>query len=208
MSGQRIGYVRVSTVEQNAGRQLDGLTLDRTFTDRASGRDANRPDLQELFKFAREGDTVIVHSMDRLARNLDDLRRIVQQLNERGVRIEFVKEQLTFSGEDSPMATLLLSVMGAFAEFERALIRERQREGVALAKEKGAYKGRRQALSEEGRAELRNRAASGEPKLQLAKEFGISRETVYQYLRYDDGIERSVGVATPSDAVPQNRMNR
>ena len=135
---------RVSTVEQNAGRQLDGLTLDRTFTDRASGRDANRPELQELFKFARDGDTVIVHSMDRLARNLDDLRRIVQELNGRGVRIEFAKEQLSFSGEDSPMATLLLSVMGAFAEFERALIRERQREGVALAKELGAYKGRRQ----------------------------------------------------------------
>src|ERR1039458_2209798 len=151
MAGQRIGYVRVSTVEQNAGRQLDGMTLDRTFTDRASGRDANRPELQELFKFARDGDTVIVHSMDRLARNLDDLRRIVQELNGRGVRIEFVKEQLSFSGEDSPMATLLLSVMGAFAEIGRALIRERQREGVALAKEKGVYKGRYPSLSEEKR---------------------------------------------------------
>lgn len=91
------------------------------------------------------------------------------------MRIEFVKEQLTFSGDDSPMAILLLSVMGAFAEFERALIRERQREGVALAKERGAYKGRRSTLSEEKRAELRKRAASGESKLQLAKEFGISR---------------------------------
>ena len=101
MSGQRIGYVRVSTVEQNADRQLDGIALNRTFTDRASGRDANRPELQELFKFAREGDVVIVHSMDRLARNLDDLRRIVKELNAKGVRIEFLKEQLTFSGEDS-----------------------------------------------------------------------------------------------------------
>jgi DNA invertase Pin-like site-specific DNA recombinase len=186
MAGQRIGYVRVSTVEQNAGRQLDGVALDCTFTDRASGRDANRPELQGLMKFARDGDTVIVHSMDRLARNLDDLRRIVQELNGKGVRIEFVKEQLTFSGEDSPMATLLLSVMGAFAEFERALIRERQREGVALAKERGAYKGRRPVLSEEDRAKLRRRAESGESKLQLAKEFGISRETVYQYLRVSE----------------------
>jgi DNA invertase Pin-like site-specific DNA recombinase len=183
MAGQRIGYVRVSTVEQNAERQLDGMVLDRTFTDRASGRDANRPDLVELFKFARDGDTVIVHSMDRLARNLDDLRRIVQELNGKGVKIEFVKEQLTFSGEDSPMATLLLSVMGAFAEFERALIRERQREGVALAKKNGVYKGRRPALSEEQRAELQKRAAAGESKLQLAKEYGISRETVYQHLK-------------------------
>jgi len=183
MGGQRIGYVRVSTVEQNAGRQLDGVALDCTFIDRASGRDANRPELQNLMMFAREGDTVVVHSMDRLARNLDDLRRIVQELNGLGVRIEFVKEQLAFSGEDSPMATLLLSVMGAFAEFERSLIRERQREGVALAKERGAYKGRRPTLSDEQRAELRTRAASGESKLQLAKEYGISRETVYQYLR-------------------------
>jgi DNA invertase Pin-like site-specific DNA recombinase len=183
MAGQRIGYVRVSTVEQNAVRQFDGAALDCTFTDRASGRDAKRPELQGLMRFARDGDTVIVHSMDRLARNLDDLRRIVHELNGGGVRIEFLKEQLSFSGEDSPMATLLLSVMGAFAEFERALIRERQREGVALAKERGAYKGRRPTLSDEDRAELTSRAASGESKLQLAHEFGISRETVYQYLR-------------------------
>jgi len=179
----RVGYVRVSTVEQNAMRQLDGVAVDRTFTDRASGRDTDRPELQELMKFAREGDTVIVHSMDRLARNLDDPRHIVKELNGKGVRIEFVKEQLTFSGKDSPMATLLLSVMGAFAEFERALIRERQREGVALAKERGAYKGRRPMLTEEKRGELRKRAASGESKLQLAREYGISRDTVYQYLR-------------------------
>jgi DNA invertase Pin-like site-specific DNA recombinase len=124
--------------------------------------------------------------MDRLARNLDDLRCIVQELNGRGVRIEFVKEQLSFSGEDSPMATLLLSVMGAFAEFERALIRERQREGVALAKERGAYKGRRPTLSGEDRVNLRRRAQAGESKLQLAREYGISRETVYQYVRLSE----------------------
>jgi DNA invertase Pin-like site-specific DNA recombinase len=183
MSGPRIGYVRVSTVEQNADRQLDGMLLDRTFTDRASGRDVNRPELQKLMEFVRDGDTVVVHSMDRLARNLDDLRGIVQELNGRGVQIEFVKEQLKFSGEDSPMATLLLSVMGAFAEFERALIRERQREGVALAKEKGVYKGRRSTFTNEKRNELRRRVAAGDTKVQLAREFGISRETLYQYLR-------------------------
>jgi DNA invertase Pin-like site-specific DNA recombinase len=193
MAGQRIGYVRVSTVEQNAVRQLDGVAVDCTYTDRASGRDTDRPELQGLMKFARHGDTVIVHSMDRLARNLDDLRRIVHELNGKGVRIEFVKEQLTFSGEDSPMATLMLSVMGAFAEFERALIRERQREGVALAKDRGAYKGRRPTLSEEKRAELKSRAASGESKLQLAKQYGISRETVYQYLRTADQAEAKTG---------------
>ncbi|MCZ7153678.1 recombinase family protein, partial [Salmonella enterica] len=92
---------------------------------------------EALLSFVREGDTVVVHSMDRLARNLDDLRRLVQKLTQRGVRIEFLKEGLVFTGEDSPMANLMLSVMGAFAEFERALIRERQREGIALAKQRG-----------------------------------------------------------------------
>jgi DNA invertase Pin-like site-specific DNA recombinase len=96
-----------------------------------------------LLRFARDGDIVVVHSMDRLARNLDDLRGLVQDLTRRGVRIEFLKEGLTFTGDDSPMATLLLSVMGAFAEFERALLRERQREGIALAKQRDVYRGRK-----------------------------------------------------------------
>ncbi|MGR9731497.1 recombinase family protein, partial [Escherichia coli] len=113
-----------------------------------SGKDTQRPQLDVLLSFVREGDTVVVHSMDRLARNLDDLRRLVQGLTQRSVCIEFVKEHLTFTGEDSPMANLMLSVMGAFAEFERALIRERQREGIALAKQRGAYRGRKKSLSD------------------------------------------------------------
>jgi DNA invertase Pin-like site-specific DNA recombinase len=121
--------------------------------------------------------------MDRLARNLDDLRALVQRLTRKGVRVEFVKEHLLFTGEDSPMANLMLSVMGAFAEFERALIRERQREGIALAKQRGAYKGRQKTLSPERAAELVQRAAGGILKSVLAAEYGISRETVYQYLR-------------------------
>lgn len=128
MTGQRIGYIRVSTFDQNPERQLEGVKVDRAFSDKASGKDVKRPQLEALISFARTGDTVVVHSMDRLARNLDDLRRIVQTLTQRGVHIEFVKEHLSFTGEDSPMANLMLSVMGAFAEFERALIRERQRE--------------------------------------------------------------------------------
>jgi len=121
--------------------------------------------------------------MDRLARNLDDLRRVVRALTARGIRVEFVKEGLTFTGEDAPMATLLLSVMGAFAEFERALIRERQREGIALAKQRGVYRGRKKALSDTAVAELRRRVAAGEQKAQVARDLGISRETLYQYLR-------------------------
>ncbi|HGJ9107934.1 MAG: recombinase family protein [Thauera sp.] len=186
MHGQRIGYVRVSSFDQNPERQLEHIQVDKVFSDKASGKDTQRPELERLLAFVREGDTVVVHSMDRLARNLDDLRRLVQRLTQRGVRIEFVKEHLTFTGEDSPMANLMLSVMGAFAEFERALIRERQREGIALAKQRGAYRGRKKALAPEQVAQLRRRAAAGEKKAQLAREFGISRETVYQYLRTDD----------------------
>ena len=186
MKGQRVGYVRVSSFDQNPERQLDQVQVDKVFTDKASGKDMQRPQLDALLAFVREGDTVVVHSMDRLARNLDDLRRLVQRLTQRRVCIEFVKEHLTFTGEDSPMANLMLSVMGAFAEFERALIRERQREGIALAKQRGAYRGRKKALSPEQAAELRQRAAAGEQKATLAREFGISRETLYQYLRTDD----------------------
>ena len=186
LKGQRVGYVRVSSFDQNPERQLEQAQVDKVFTDKASGKDTQRPQLDALLAFVREGDTVVVHSMDRLARNLDDLRRLVQKLTQRRVRIEFVKEHLTFTGEDSPMANLMLSVMGAFAEFERALIRERQREGIALAKQRGAYRGRKKALSPEQGAELRRRAAAGEQKATLAREFGISRETLYQYLRTDD----------------------
>lgn len=181
----RVGYIRVSSSDQNTVRQLDGVEVERTFTDKASGKDAARPALEEMLGFVRDGDTVLVHSMDRLARNLDDLRRLVRALTGKGVKVEFVKESLAFTGEDSPMATLLLSVMGAFAEFERELILERQREGIAAAKAAGVYTGRKPALGPEQARELRERAAGGEQKSALAREFGISRETVYAYLRAD-----------------------
>ena len=186
LNGQRIGYVRVSGVDQNSDRQLENVQVVRVFTDKASGKDIQRPELERLLAFVREGDTVVVHSMDRLARNLDDLRRLVQGLTQRGVRVEFVKESLAFTGDDSPMSTLMLSVMGAFAEFERALLRERQREGIVLAKQRGAYRGRKKALSLEQVAELRQRIQAGVPKAVVARELGISRDTLYQYLRATD----------------------
>jgi DNA invertase Pin-like site-specific DNA recombinase len=183
MLGQRIGYIRVSSLDQHEDRQLEGIEVAKTFIDKASGKDIKRPQLELLMSFVRTGDTVVVHSMDRLARNLDDLRRIVQTLTGKGVRIEFVKEHLSFTGEDSPMANLMLSVMGAFAEFERALIHERQREGIALAKQRGAYKGRKKSLAMDAVDQLRERLATGISKAQVAREFGISRQTLYQYLR-------------------------
>ena len=165
MTGKTLGYVRISSVDQNTERQLEGLRLNKTFTDKASGKDAKRPQLLALLDYARDGDTVLVHSMDRLARNLDDLRRIVQTLTGKGVQVQFLKEGLTFTGEDSAMSQLLLSVMGAFAEFERALIRERQREGIALAKKKGIYKGRKKVLDAAQTLKLRQRVQAGESKV-------------------------------------------
>lgn len=183
MKGQRIGYIRVSTFDQNPERQLEHSKIDKIFTDKASGKDTKRPALEALLDFVREGDTIVVHSMDRLGRNLVDLRCLVQKITQRGIHIEFVKENLTFTGEDSPMANLLLSVMGAFAEFERSLIKERQMEGIALAKKRGAYKGRKAILSKEQIEKIKARVANGDKKSHIARDFGISRETLYQYLR-------------------------
>jgi DNA invertase Pin-like site-specific DNA recombinase len=156
--------------------------LDRVFSDHASGKDTKRPQLEAALAYIREGDTLVCHSMDRLARNLDDLRRVVLTLTKRGAKVQFVKESLTFTGEDSAMSNLLLSVVGAFAEFERSLIKERQREGIAIAKAKGnVYRGRVPSLTAEKASVLLSRIAAGEPKAALAREFGISRASVYNY---------------------------
>ena len=183
----QVGYIRVSTVDQNTDRQLEGLTLDETFTDRISGKSLDRPALQEMLRFVRKGDEVLVHSMDRLARNLGDLLHLVKTLTGKGVRVTFRKEALTFTGEDSPVATLMLSIIGAVASFERSMILERQREGIAIAKTKGAYKGGKPKLSADQVAQVCQRALAGEKKAELARQFGISRETLYSYLRSAPG---------------------
>lgn len=182
MTGHRIGYKRVSTLDQNTIRQLDGVQLDKVFEDHASGKDVNRPQLALMLEFLRDGDTLVVHSMDRLARSLVDLRKMVSDLTSKGVRVEFIKENLAFTGNDSPMATLLLSMLGAVAEFERAMIHERQREGIAIAKTQGRYKGRKQALTGERLEELLSRYRAGEKVAPLAREYGISRQTLYTYV--------------------------
>ena len=141
-----------------------------------------RPELEKLLEYVRDGDEVVVHSMDRLARNLDDLRNIVKSLTSRDVSLRFIKENLTFKGDDSSISNLLLSVMGAFAEFERSLIKERQLEGIALAKREKKYKGRKPVLCEDKIKSLQEMAANGKKKTELASHFGVSRETVYRYL--------------------------
>lgn len=182
MAGQNVGYVRVSSVEQNTARQLDGVALDKTFTDRVSGKDTLRPQLQACLNYVRDGDTMHIHSMDRLARNLDDLRKLVKDLTSRGVRVQFHKENLIFTGDDSPMANLLLNLLGSVAEFERSLIRERLLQGVALAKAAGKYRGGKPKLADEQVQQLQARVAAGVAKAKVAREFGITRQTLYSYL--------------------------
>ena len=180
---KKIGYVRVSSVDQNAERQLEGLELDKMFLDKASGKNTDRPQLEAMIDYVRNGDVVFVHSMDRLARNLDDLRRVVFKLTDKDVKIQFVKENFSFTGEDSAMSKLLLSMMGAFAEFERSIIKERQLEGIAIAKKKGVYSGRKPSLNEDKLEELNRLLDEGEKKSEIARKLKISRETLYRYLR-------------------------
>lgn len=182
MRGQKVGYIRVSAADQCTDRQLEGIELEKVFIDKASGKDANRPQLQEMLRFVREGDRIFVHSIDRLARNLIDLRKIIEELQGRKVVIEFVKEKIT-TDDSSPMASFFLNVMAAFAEMERNLIRERQAEGIAAAKARGAYTGRKKVLTTEQVAELRELVQKGVPKSKVARQFRITRETVYQYLK-------------------------
>ncbi len=185
---KRIAYIRVSSVDQNTDRQLESIksvSPDKVFTDKCSGKDTKRPQLEAMLSYIREGDTLVVHSLDRLGRSLDDLRKVVTDLNSRGVVVQFLKENLTFAGDDSDtsLSKLMFNMLGSFAEFERSLIRERQREGIALAKKAGVYRGRKPSLTAEQASDLRKRVASGEKKAVLAREFSISRETLYQYLR-------------------------
>lgn len=182
MSGQQVAYLRVSSVDQNTDRQLEGFEFDEWFTDKVSGKDTNRPALTECLRHLRKGDTLHVHSIDRLARNMSDLMKLVSDLTERGVAVKFHKENLTFTGEENPFQTLQLQMMGAFAEFERSMIRERQKEGIAAAKKKGKQIGAKRKLSPDQVADIQSRLASGETKKDLAHEYGVSRQTLYAAL--------------------------
>ena len=181
--GLWVGYVRVNSEDQNPERQLDGVQIDKLYIDKISGKDINRPGLEAMLDFIREGDNLIVHSMDRLARNLDDLRSLVQKLTAKGINITFKKEGLVFTGEDSPMSKLLLSVMGAVAEFERAHIKERQLEGIKIAKAKKLYKGRKPKLKPEQVHSMYEKFRAGVAKTKIAEEFNICRETLYKQYR-------------------------
>jgi len=185
MNGQQIGYIRVSSTDQNLDRQLDGLQLDKIFEDKASGKDISRPGLAACLDYIREGDCLHVHSIDRLARNLADLQKIVSELVGRGVAVIFHNENLTFdaSGKTSPMQNLMFQMLGAFAQFERALIRERQRQGIALAKKQGKKLGRRAALDAAQIDKIKSDLAEGKSITDIAAQFGVSRPTIYKYAK-------------------------
>lgn len=179
-----VGYIRVSSYSQNSDRQLRGIALDKVFEEKASAKDTDRPQLLSCLDWLREDDILHVHSIDRLARNLQDLQRIVEMLTAKGVAITFHKESLTFSGnKKDPMKTLMLQMMGAFSEFERELINERRREGMAAAKAAGKQIGAKKKLSDNDIAEIKKRIASGDSKSALAKEFNIARQTLYSAIQ-------------------------
>ena len=179
----RVAYKRVSTVVQNTARQLQGIEVDKVFEDKVSGKNIDqRIQLKELLEFVRAGDSVIVHSMDRLGRNLQDLLAIVNTLTVKGVEVVFVKENLTFkpASDNNPMNKLLLGIMGAISEFERELILERQKEGIEAAKLRGAYKGRK-PVDLVKIHDVYNLAQGQHLSIQQAcKQIGISPSTYYK----------------------------
>lgn len=190
--GQIVGYIRVSSIDQNIERQLDGMSLDKVFIDKMTGSVKERPELQRMIEYVRQGDTVYVHSLDRLARNFDNLLDIIKQLNKKGVIFKSIKENLTLNGlNNNPMDMLILHIFGAIAEFNRSLIREAQREGIAKAKKRGVYKGRKSVLTLERITTIEELLTQKESSLdeykktsyqKIADTVGISLPTLNRYL--------------------------
>lgn len=182
---QRVGYVRVSSVGQNLGRQLEAVgECDRIFEETETGSRSDRPRLRECIAYVRDGDTLVIPSIDRLARSLKDLLAILDELETKGVAVHFCTEALTIRPDHADLASrLMLHIIGAVAESERRMIRERQAEGIALAKRTpGKYKGRARKLTSAQLHEARTKALNGVPKAKIARDYGISRQTLYRYL--------------------------
>lgn len=189
---QAVGYIRVSSIDQNTARQLDGISLDRIFTDKMTGKSKDRPQLQQMLDYVRYGDVVIVHSLDRLARNFDDLLAIIKELNQKGVTFKSLQENITINATgNNPIDLLILHIFGAIAQFNRSLIREAQKEGIAKAKQRGVYKGRKPTLTTDKINLVEQRLAEKEKDLEsyksisyqsIADEIGVSLATLNRYL--------------------------
>jgi DNA invertase Pin-like site-specific DNA recombinase len=189
--GQIVGYARVSTLEQNVARQLEALEeeCDKIFIEKVSAaKTSNRPQFQEMMRYLREGDVLQVTSADRLARSTRDLLDIVQSLKDRGVQVEFLDNPAL--NTDTPQGEFMLTILAAVAQLERSIIRERQAEGIAIARAKGKYD-RAPKLSPEQAREVRRLAAMGVPKTAIARKMGCSRHTIYSVL---DRIGKYAGV--------------
>ena len=179
--GQIVGYARVSSIDQNEARQLQAIgTVDRLFTEKISGKNTDRVALQELLAYVREGDTVRVQSPDRLARSTTDLLGLVQLLQDKGVALEFVDNPSL--NTDTPQGEFMLTILAAVAQLERAVILERQAEGIALAKQRGVYD-KAPKLSPQQVQEARQKVTAGVPKARIARELGCSRQTLYTALK-------------------------
>ncbi len=172
------GYKRVSTESQNLDRQ--DFPCDEPFMEAISGAKKDRPELERMIKWVRKGDEVHVWSIDRLARDLRDLQDIIQTLNDKGVSVKFLSENLNFSAnDDDPFARLQLNLLGSFAMFERSIIKKRQAEGIAKARERGVYKGRKPTIDVAAITQLK---AEGLGATEIAKKLGIGRASVYRVM--------------------------
>jgi DNA invertase Pin-like site-specific DNA recombinase len=184
MTHQIVGYVRVSSQGQNTARQLAGLKLDKEFVDMVTGSNRDREGLKECMAYVREGDTLVVDSIDRLARNLQDLQQIVDSLIQKGISVKFIKENLTFTGKEDALANLMLQMMGAFAEFERNMIRARQREGIDVAKKAGKHLGRPVKVNAKFIKTAKEKFDNKQSIRSIAKEMNVSRATIYKALKF------------------------
>lgn len=184
---QRVAYVRVSSAGQNIDRQLEVIgSADKTYREYQSAATASaRPQLREALDYVREGDTLVVASIDRLARSLRDMLEMMEELEQKGVSVEFVSQGLTIRPDGGGLTTrLILHIITAVAQSEREMIRERQTEGIAIAKTRpGTYPGRKRLLDSDQIRDVRKRALAGVPKAKIAREVGVSRQTLYRYLK-------------------------
>lgn len=183
MTHQIIGYKRISSEDQCMDRQLYGIKLDKEFVDIMSGSIKEREGLNSCIEYAREGDILIIDSIDRLARNLHDLQDIIKKLIHKGVSVQFIQERLNFTANEDPMAMLLLQVMGSFAEFERKMIKSRQRQGIDAAKKSGKHIGRPSKLTKKMVNETIVLKRQGFSIRQIAFKLKVSRTSIYKMLR-------------------------
>jgi DNA invertase Pin-like site-specific DNA recombinase len=186
MAGKKIAYIRVSSEGQNTSRQdqqIEELHVDKVFSEKVSGKNIqDRPQFQMMLEYAREDDIIYCADLSRWGRSLIDIKTTVTSLTKRGVTVIFLKENLTFSGNDDPMSNLLLGILSSLSEWERAVIKSRQMEGVKIAQEKGIYKercGRKPKLTDEQIEEVKRRVEAGEKRADVALAYGVSRQTVY-----------------------------